>query len=782
MKSTSAGYKGSSILLSLGTVAGMWWQRAGLVFALVNAGCISDLDVNLGFEAPVDSAIIITIDEGQISGWALEEGVYRQSHSALGAIEIYLLEYDSSLESLGLKEGELALQLDGSEGTSLPPADRILRQVVTQGSQEEPQVLSELPTRLRLLKLNVGSVAECLDGGGCLAPRARDSALVCKTPCDDPGPVVPPQAPAVVQLGPCAEGWLLVPPVNPEDIAECLPWLVEAECAPGQAQRPGTACIAVGAVCPDGIWPTELESGAVYFVDPGALRDGNGSQAAPYNSVGQVPHSTTATTVIVLAKGMHSISVELPDPVVLQGACALDTQITTSLDLSQGRVLVRDVGTEGLRIAGAQVRLEGVIVNSARPRVIQVLSGTLSAHDISVSGASSVGLYVGDGGEAVVSLARFEGLGIKMEGASQLMLRDSTVLHTLAGFTMHSGAQATLQAVAFEGTTDFAFLVTGAGTELTVDQVLGRGGPEGEANGVVTEASKLIGGRLAFVDNRSYGLNVAAGGQVDLHDLLIRDTVPRSGAPILGMALTISNRAEATIRRAHLVRSTGYGVTINDSAVALLEDVTVIDVLGAKDSVQGWGYGLSTTEASTVELTRMRISGVHGLGMRLETSVEMRATDVDIVDTIGRDQDGSYGRGLEVRDGSHLDMQRLRVHAAKNIGVQVRNLGSTLDVRDLIITQTGHTECFDYDCGLGGGAGLIARQGASIRVDRFIIDSNTNFGARVADQAGLELRNGTISNHPVGTQVLVDGYELELLTRGIRYVDNIQNLSLYGEN
>jgi hypothetical protein len=244
----------------------------------------------------------------------------------------------------------------------VPSADRVLLQTIIDGSAGELETLTELPERLMALRLHTGSIPECVDGGGCLVPRTGDSALICSTPCEESELPALPEAPAMVQLGPCAVGWVSVPPAGPDDIMECVPWVQALECEPGSTQRPGEPCTVVGAACPVGPWPTDLEPGAAYFVDPAAAGGGDGSQPAPYSSIAQVPLSTTATTVIALAKGSHAITTPFVGPVVLQGACALETQISTSLEFTQAPVVLRDVSLVGLRVSGAQVRLQGVII------------------------------------------------------------------------------------------------------------------------------------------------------------------------------------------------------------------------------------------------------------------------------------------------------------------------------------------------------------------------------------------------------------------------------------
>jgi hypothetical protein len=200
------------------------------------------------------------------------------------------------------------------------------------------------------------------------------------------------------------------------------------------------------------------------------------------------------------------------------------------------------------------------------------MSGVLRADDIVVSGTSRFGLSVGGSARAQLSRARFDGLGIRAEDQSQLELRTSVVVGGPVGLVVDRGAKAQLRAVAFEANTEFGFIVRGGGSELDVDQVVGRGGGgAGMSNGAALDGGKLTGRRLAFMGNAWYGLSAGAGGIIELQDLLVRDTTPRAETPRLGMALSVSDGSMVTVLRAHWVRCMGYGAIVKNS-VADFED------------------------------------------------------------------------------------------------------------------------------------------------------------------------------------------------------------------
>ncbi len=129
-----------------------------------------------------------------------------------------------------------------------------------------------------------------------------------------------------------------------------------------------------------------------------------------------------------------------------------------------------------------------------------------------------------------------------------------------------------------------------------------------------------------------------------------------------------------------------------------------------------------------------------------------------------------------------MNMQRLRVDRAKNIAIQVLNPGARAVLRDLTITNMERSECFGFSCNAGVADGLTVTLSAQADVERFFVHNNGQYAVRVINSGTrLTLKHGTISDSPVGLQVIAETYDLGLLTEGVRFENNVENLSLLAE-
>ena len=123
----------------------------------------------------------------------------------------------------------------------------------------------------------------------------------------------------------------------------------------------------------------------------------------------------------------------------------------------------------------------------------------------------------------------------------------------------------------------------------------------------------------------------------------------------------------------------------------------------------------------------------------------------------------------------------MQIERAKNIALSVQNPGTFAHFDDLMITGTERSECVEFSCNTGVADGANVLLQAVLEMERFHIDANGQYGVRVVNESVLSMVDGTVSNHPVGAQIIVEDYDARQLMRGVRYVDNDENFSVLAQ-
>jgi len=762
---------------------GARWPCFVAVLALCTAACAEDVRLNFTAEAPVISTLVVLIDDEGPRAWAVQTQPMGQLVPQGAELDLYVLQYEHSLLALGLVEGPLAFaqSFEGSE--PLPPTDRLRYQRVVGGQAGAAEPLDAWPPELEALRLPSVSVPDCLAGGGCLGPRVTDDSLVCKIPCIVPDVPDLPAAPQSVDLGPCPMGWVATPPASDDDIMECEPWAMGAECAVGLAQRPGEpSCTPVGEPCPVGAWPETIPSGAAtYYVDAAATGFSDGSQTAPFAALSSVPSTTTGTTVIVLAAGTYAAPSALPEAVHIVGRCVSDTQINGLLTLSDEQVTLQNLSSGPIVQTGGRLSLLGVEVNSRRASSILSRAGRLVADDLLITHrGTGPGLSLTGAVDASVLSAQVSDGGVRLEQGAQLSLRDSVIESAGIGVELQSGARAALSRVVVRRSQFEGLRVSDEDTELTVDQVIIDAETVGLSSAVIRRGGQLSGRALSIRGAKGRGLHAETNASVDLQDLLIRDTGPYSSLA-LGAALDISDDAEVNLVRAHLSRCHTYGVHVDGTRTSVsLTDVKVIETK-ERLSDRELGTGVRIINGATATAQRLVVERTHGLGVEVRTGGRLLGSDVTVQDTLPRDRDGAFGRGMEATASSSINLQRLLIDGAHNIAIHILDEDATATLRDLTITNTKRSDCREFSCNTGVADGLTASVFADVDVQGFLIDNNGQYGVRVLSGSRITLKNGTISRNPVGAQIISENFDLRLLANGVRFTDNVVNVSVLAE-
>jgi hypothetical protein len=749
--------------------------KACWALLLVLPACSGEATLHAGLGAEALGALVVVDGpEGRaVSGVGAAPFSYQGRAS--GPVTVTVLEYAAPLEALGFREGPLPLARLGGPGLAPPPPDAAARAVLDSGGAFTLAPIPPEAVPLEELRLEVPTLPECMAGGGCLVERPIDGALVCRTPCPTPPEPAPPRAPAAPVLTPCLAGWVAVPPASEDEVTECAPWAAALTCPAGQAQRPGeSACVPVGDPCPAAGRFAEVLPEGVRFVDPAAAAGGDGSQAAPYQTLDEaLAGAGSATVTVALALGAHPAPSTWPAQVDLRGACAAGTTLTR-LTVRGGALSARGLTVGAVSVVGGTLRLRGAVLAADADPALRATGGEVWLSDAAVQRALEAR------GPARLVAERVAVAGpIRFEAGAQGELRQVSSRGAPFGLAVVEGAEVVVEGLAVVEPTVGGVAVAQGG-QLRGAHLWTAPGPEGSAHVVVTEAaSRLELQKVRIRGGASAGIDVV--GQAVLSDVVASDTRPEEETQLYGAGVQVREGGQLVLTRAAVLRSLGYGIiALNEGTRAELTDVRVADVPGWRaDGERGMGLGVA--DRAEVVLDGVLLTRPHGMGLVADRRARVTGQDLTILDVRPRDANGAYGRGMELSRECSVELTRVLVRQARNIAVHGLDPGTTVRLTDLRVEDTTQSACWEFSCNSGIADGITAVLGADVEVHRFVVEDNGQFGVRVVNETRLALFEGRVTGHPVGAQVINEAFDLGLLMRGVRYEDNAETLSLLTE-
>ena len=712
-------------------------------------------------------------------------------------------------------------------------------------------------------------------------------ALPVLTPCPDGWEEVPPEeeggvttcdpwpGSSPVVMTPCPEGWR---EVEDDGVVTCDPWPEGGphECAEDEAHFPGEpGCSRIGTECPDGNWAEDLpDDRPILYVLAGAPAGGEGTQESPFGSIHEALEVAEEGTVVALSKGTFDEAVRLRNGITLWGACVAETMITCSIPSSEtgtvtvgGRdTVVRNLQVGGQRrgvlVAGARsysIHVEELLI--ARSRIVGVLvaNGRLTAHDLVVretrsresDDAFGGGLEVLEGAEVEIVRAVFEsnrnvGVHAFHEGTTlsmtEVLVRDTQSQESDAmfgsGVVAGGGAHVELQRAVFEGNHDLGARVFDVGTILTLtDSVVrdtqGRESDHQSGHGLsVYDEAHVVVRRSVFERNRYFGLGAFdAGTQLELSDVVVRDTLSQESDDDGGIGLTVTEGADAEVSRSVFERNRTVGVLARHEGSTLgLTDVVVRNTL-SRESDGEWGRGLqvrrgaqvaaqralfeqhrdvgivAASEGSTLSLTDVVVRDTQGresdgfLGRGLavgegaqvvarrtafernrdvcvavfHSGTTLRLEDVVVRDTESQDSDGRFGRGLSVQAGAHAEVSRAVFERNREVSIAAYGDASDLTIADVLVRETLGARCGETgDCPVFGD-GVISDASAVLEITGLVVSRNARCGVTVHD-ATMDLHDGEVFDNTIGACINAEDFELDRLMDNVVYRDNERRL------
>ncbi|MGF1466819.1 MAG: hypothetical protein ACFCGT_11865 [Sandaracinaceae bacterium] len=221
------------------------------------------------------------------------------------------------------------------------------------------------------------------------------------------------------------------------------------------------------------------------------------------------------------------------------------------------------------------------------------------------------------------------------------------------------------------------------------------------------------------------------GAALRAHSLVIQDTRSSAGGEF-GRGLDVRAGAGVDLRRAVLERNREGGVSVLDpGSEARLEDLVVRDTM-PRESDDMFGRGLGVQFGPRVVLRRALLERNRDVGIFVGGGgADALIEDVVICDTLAEASDGTGGRGLNVVLGARVTLRRGLVERNLETGVAV-DVDGTGTLEDLVVRDTLSRESDGQH-----GDGLFVGGGAQVTLRRGLLGRNRLHGALVSG-AGTE--------------------------------------------
>lgn len=245
-------------------------------------------------------------------------------------------------------------------------------------------------------------------------------------------------------------------------------------------------------------------------------------------------------------------------------------------------------------------------------------------------------------------------------------------------------------------------------------------------------------------------------------DLVIADTADAGDDYGTGLMVVAG---VAALDNVTIARSVLYGLVVVDGAEVSVSDVRVTDTTASRGHL-GQAVYVGQASMTGTGLTIERNAGVGGYFLDAQVTLD----DVEIRDPVAAGAEGT-GMAVEVREGSAVRLDRLRVFGSLGRGIEVSDVNSSLDVRNSTISGT-----VPGDAGWNGES-VVAMSGGHLELSDSRVSGVADADVRVLDGASavlarvhLDGRLGVGEAHG-SYGFTVEGGEAELHDVRIEHVD-----------
>ncbi len=307
------------------------------------------------------------------------------------------------------------------------------------------------------------------------------------------------------------------------------------------------------------------------------------------------------------------------------------------------------------------------------------------------------------------------------------------------------GGEATVEDVVTRGADATAWVVSNGG-EVVARRVVIRDTAldpgAGTGNGIWADFGGQVSlERFVLERNAVHGVLADASSTVRLVNGVIRDTLPR---PSDGLSRAVTAVGGATVEVEGVLAERQAYSSFFARGVGTRLTLTGVVVRGQAEVEDDDARGLVVQEGATLEARRTRVTGARSLGAYANGAGSTLVLEDVLVDATEPDLDGSGGRAVELRLGSHASLTRVLASGAYELGVAVMDPGTEATLDDVIVQDVAARSSDGT-----GGRGIEAMpgthlSGARVRVERAHELGLAAFGDSTMGAADVSLDDVTI--------------------------------------
>jgi hypothetical protein len=455
------------------------------------------------------------------------------------------------------------------------------------------------------------------------------------------------------------------------------------------------------------------------------------------------------------------------EDVVIDGATFIGWLVAFAAEVEGRGVVVRDTRSRerdralgrGLEVleGGAVVVRRGLFAGNRSVAIAAFDPGTsITLEDVAVRDTRSQesdrtlgrGLNVQLGASAVVRRALFERnrdtAVMASRAGTSLTLEDVVVRDTESrendleggcGLGVQDGTVVVVRRGLFERNREAAILANGAGTSITLEDVVvrdtgGRTGDVASGHGLdLQNGATAVARRALFERNCDVAVMVSrAGASVSLEDVVVRDTRSREGDRAFGRGLEVQDGAAAEVRRALFERNRDVAIMVSRAGASVsLEDVVVRDTESRESDLRA-GSGLAVQDGATAEVRRALFERNREVAVSAAgTDTSLTLEDVALRNTRSREGDRAFGRGLALQDGATAEVRRALFERNREVAVSASGTATSLTLEDVALRDTDSRES-----DLVFGRGLSVQFGVTAVVRRALFERNREVAVSAA--------------------------------------------------
>ena len=242
---------------------------------------------------------------------------------------------------------------------------------------------------------------------------------------------------------------------------------------------------------------------------------------------------------------------------------------------------------------------------------------------------------------------------------------------------------------------------------------------------------------------------IGVTGRAEIRNVRVADA-DRVGVRVTGMG------ASATIRGLVIESAMTRGLLVDVEATA---DVAELVVRGTRAAPSGeTGYGVTFAGGGPSTLARASLESNRCVGILLARA-SLTVSDTSITGTLRQESDGALGRGINVQEAATVDLHRVVVEDSFDFGIFVTGMAASVTGDDLVVRGTRATSVTP------SGAGIGPQLGASVDLERVLLERNQSFGLTAVVSSQAILRDAVVLDTMPNEVTSIDGAGLGVGSR-----------------